>query len=126
MIGWGCTGAAASGLALAALVWSGHASIATILGPLALYFLSAALVVPNATAAAIMPFPRMAGAASALVGFVQMTMGAIAGWLVAILYDGSARSLATLVPLSALAAWAGFHWLTRTPDRPFTSRTGSE
>ncbi len=36
------------------------------------------IVMPNAMAGAIGPFPRMAGAASALLGFVQMAVGGIA------------------------------------------------
>ncbi len=36
------------------------------------------IVMPNAMAGAIAPFPRMAGAASALLGFVQMAVGATA------------------------------------------------
>jgi len=68
-----------------------------------LYVVAFAMVVPNAIAQALEPFPDMAGNASALIGFLQMSAGALAGLLVAALFDGTAVPLA----LSILACGAG-------------------
>jgi DHA1 family bicyclomycin/chloramphenicol resistance-like MFS transporter len=81
---------------------------ASVLLPMSLYFLSAGLALPNATAGALGPHPRMAGAASAMVGFLQMVGGATAGWLTAEMFDGSARSMATITGLLGVAAWVVF------------------
>lgn len=81
---WGCAG---FGLLLAALPLAGAPAMAGFLLPMMGFFFCAALSLPNATAAAIAPFPRMAGAASALVGFIQMVAGSTAGWVAVLLLD---------------------------------------
>jgi len=58
---------------------------------------------------AIDPFPRHAGAATALMGFAMLTIASFAGWLVGVLHDGTVRPLAWAVAAStafcALSAW---------------------
>lgn len=104
MIALGTWGCAASGAAMAGLSWAGIQTFAAVLAPMSLYFLSSGLALPNATAGALGPHPRMAGAASALVGFLQMVGGASAGFLTAAFYDGSARSMATITGVLGVAA----------------------
>lgn len=118
MIGAGTLGCAGFGLLAAILAWSGITTIAALLLPLMGYFFSAALVLPNSTAGAIAPHPRMAGAASALIGFLQMIGGATAGWLHAASYDHSVRPLATLVAVMGIAALVAFMLLIRMNQRP--------
>jgi len=65
-------------------------------------------IMPASTAGAIAPYPQMAGTAAALIGFMQMTFGAITGAVVGHLFDGSARPMAFLIFACALAARAGF------------------
>jgi DHA1 family bicyclomycin/chloramphenicol resistance-like MFS transporter len=116
MILLGTIGAAACGVTAAALAWAGFQTLPAVLLPMMGLFLSSALVLPNATAGAIAPFPRMAGAASALVGFIQMTFGAGAGWLHGLTFDHSSRPLATLSAVLACLALASFLVLVpRTP-----------
>lgn len=115
----GTLGCALAGLALAGLVWSGLArpgglaGIVMIMGPVMAFFASCALIMPNATAGAIAPFPRAAGAASSAMGFIQMSGGAVAGWLVGRLYDGSARPLATMVAVMGLMSLLVYLGLVR-------------
>ena len=47
--------------------------------PVACYTGAVGITMPNAMAAAMAPFPSIAGTASALMGFVQMTIASIAG-----------------------------------------------
>jgi DHA1 family bicyclomycin/chloramphenicol resistance-like MFS transporter len=54
----------------------GSRSIAAILGPMFFCTVATGLVMPNAIAKALAPYPAMAGSASALMGFVQMTLAA--------------------------------------------------
>jgi DHA1 family bicyclomycin/chloramphenicol resistance-like MFS transporter len=55
--------------------------------------LGAGFIIPNAQAAAIGPYPHMAGTASALTGAMQMLLAALAGAVVGQFYDGSARPM---------------------------------
>jgi DHA1 family bicyclomycin/chloramphenicol resistance-like MFS transporter len=75
------------------------------------------LAYPSAMAGAMQPFPRMAGAASAMMGFLQMGAGALGSLAVARLNDGTALS-AGLVPAAlALIGFVVFHaGLRRRPD----------
>jgi DHA1 family bicyclomycin/chloramphenicol resistance-like MFS transporter len=49
-----------------------------------------AMVMPNAQAGAIAPFAHMAGAAAALMGFMQMAMASLVGVLIAGFANGTA------------------------------------
>ena len=51
----------------------------------------------NAAAGALQGFPHKAGAASALIGFLSMGLGSIAGALVGVLADGTARPMALVM-----------------------------
>lgn len=80
------------------------------LGPLALavppllYVVAFAMIVPNAIAQALEPFPDMAGNASALIGFLQMSVGALCGLIVAAAFNGTAVPLAlTILACAAIA-----------------------
>lgn len=113
MVTAGTLGCAGSGLLLAGLAFAGVSSLPAVLLPMMLFFLSSALVLPNCTAAAIAPFPRMAGVASAGLGFVQILWGSACGWLVANLFDGSTRPLAAVVMAMGLATLAAHRLLAR-------------
>ena len=52
------------------------------------------LILPNATAAVMAPFPEQAGVASALLGMLQFSVGAATGALVGLFHDGTARPMA--------------------------------
>ncbi|WP_291984786.1 multidrug effflux MFS transporter [Candidatus Accumulibacter sp. ACC007] len=73
-----CLGAVA-GASMAALEFSGANSIAAILAPMFFCTVATGLVMPNAIAKALAPYPAMAGSASALMGCVQMTLAAVVG-----------------------------------------------
>ena len=53
--------------------------LAAVLAPMFFVTLSVGLVMPNAAARALAPYAKMAGAASALMGFLQMGIAALAG-----------------------------------------------
>ena len=102
---------AAAGLAMAALVWlggtpPGMVGVAVIVGPMFVYMIGVGLTMPNAMAGAIGPFPKMAGTASALLGFVQMAVAALVGVAVGHLDDATARPMASAIALAGLLALA--------------------
>lgn len=93
-----------AGTILALLAWAGVQSVVAVVLPTSLYFFSVGLVLPNTTAAAIAPYPTMAGSASAMLGFLQMVVGAIAGWLVGMLHDGTTVPMASMLFAMTVAA----------------------
>jgi DHA1 family bicyclomycin/chloramphenicol resistance-like MFS transporter len=76
-------------------------TIASVLGPMALWAMGIGISLPNSMAGALSPFPRIAGSASALMGFMQMGLGAAGSIAVARLHDGT-----ILPPASALLCFA--------------------
>ena len=83
--GLGSCALAAGGLGMVAAVALGFNSAASLVLPVAIYLAGLGMVLPQAIAGAMTPFPERAGAASALLGFVQQCAaalcGAIVGWL---------------------------------------------
>ncbi len=102
--GIGVAAMTAATLAMAGLAWAGVATVAAILVPMAGAAVGVAMIMPTAMAASIGPFPRIAGAASSLAGFVQGLTAASSGWIVAAAHDGTTRGFATVMAGFALAA----------------------
>lgn len=70
------------GLAMLVPLMLDYQSVATVLIPMVLYMVGMGLVLPHAQAGAIGPYPKKAGAASALFGALQNSMAAGVGVLV--------------------------------------------
>jgi DHA1 family bicyclomycin/chloramphenicol resistance-like MFS transporter len=70
---------------MVAAVALGLTSAASLVLPMAIYLAGMGMVLPQAIAGAMTPFPERAGAASALLGFIQQgaaaLCGAVVGWL---------------------------------------------
>lgn len=101
-----------AGAALAAVaagtVWIGAQrlpdSIAVMMIPMMFYCMGIGLMLPNAMAIALSPFPYIAGTASALLGFVQMSLSAFATAIVGnYLVDSPAPVLNFMLAISGLA-----------------------
>jgi DHA1 family bicyclomycin/chloramphenicol resistance-like MFS transporter len=84
-LGVGVGAMAAGGLGMVAAVALGLTSAASLVLPMAIYLGGMGMVLPQAIAGAMTPFPERAGAASALLGFIQQSasalIGAVVGWL---------------------------------------------
>lgn len=78
-IGAGAAAVAIGGALMLALVTLGPKTPAGVVVPMMIYLFGVGLVMPQAMASALQPFPERAGAASSLVGFAQMTTGALVG-----------------------------------------------
>jgi DHA1 family bicyclomycin/chloramphenicol resistance-like MFS transporter len=74
-------------------------------------------VYPTSQAGAVAPFPHRAGAASAMVGFLQMTIAALSGLAVMLFYDGTAGLMAASI-FAFLAASIAAHWALIARHRP--------
>lgn len=98
--------AAGSSLALVVVAATGFGGLVGLLVPLFVCIASGGLTGPNTTAAALAPYGRSAGSASALLGALQFAVGAVSGTLVGLLHNGSALPMAGVVALCCTAALA--------------------
>jgi hypothetical protein len=71
--------------------------------PQGFYLIGHGITTPVCLAGSVSPFPHTAGAASALLGFVQMMNVSLLSQAVVRLHDGTTVSLATTVSLMSLA-----------------------
>ena len=91
------------------LVW--EPSFLRVMVPVGIYSCGIAFVMPGTTTAALAPFSRHAGAASSMMGFIQMGAGLLVGSLGALMGD-PVLAMGTLIP--ALGATACLvHFLAR-------------
>lgn len=91
----------AAGASLALASWFNVGGLAGVLVPMMVYMFGQGLVMPNATAAAMAPHGESAGVISSLMGALQTTGGALAGYLVGAFYDHTPLSLAVTVAVFA-------------------------
>lgn len=107
--------AAASTLVLAGIAWADGLSVWAIVVPVTLFTFGTGLIFPNCQAGAIGPYPRMAGAAAALLGSIQMVAAALIGALVGQLHDGTAGPMIVVMAGCGLGIPAAHFMLVRRP-----------
>lgn len=100
--------AALGGITTGLLPWLGIASITGIIAPMVVFAFAMGIIFPLGTAGAIGPFPHMAGAAAALLGFLQSAAGAAFGVLVGVLHDGSVIPMTSVMGLTTSLSLAVF------------------
>ena len=110
MIGLGAT-IALTGITLAVLLQlvGFHHPIA-LFAPISLAIFGNGISLPNAQAAAINEFPKFAGSASGLTGFLQMAFSAVAAQLVAVIFNGTIYPLLTLMFTASLVSMLCFRF----------------
>ena len=109
---------AVAGVSMAVLEFSGVHGVAAILAPMFFCTVATGLVMPNAIARALAPYPTMAGYASALMGFVQMTLAAGVGIAVGHALAAGAQALAVAVALCSVLALLSYLALIRVRRAP--------
>lgn len=107
-IALGVAAQAAGGLAMLGFGLIGTGFSAEVTLPMALYTLGVGLTLPQVMASAMTPFPMKAGAASSLLGIVQMSFAAIVGIGLGLALDLSDLALPLTVAALGLAALALF------------------
>ena len=91
-------------------------SVAVLVLPMVFYATGMGLVLPNAMAIALRPFPHIAGTASALLGFIQMSLSASATALVgAFLKNTPVPMLAFMFLITLLALGLSARLYQRRP-----------
>lgn len=84
-----------------------------VLLPMFLCMIGVGLVMPNAIGGALAPYAKMAGAASALMGFFQMGAASVVGIIVGHAYDGTAIPMATAIALCGWGVVGSYFMLVR-------------
>jgi len=93
-------------LTLVVVVLTGFGGFAGLFCTLFLCVASLGLIFPNVVAAAMQPVPTEAGCASALLGMLQFTIGAVSGGLIGLFQNGSAVPMATAIAGFSLCSLA--------------------
>ncbi|MDT3734760.1 MAG: multidrug effflux MFS transporter [Denitratisoma sp.] len=105
----------AAGTLMAALALLEVHSVWAILLPMFAFMVATGLVMPNAIGGALAPYPKMAGSASALMGFVQMSLSAGVGIAVGHAYAGTAIPMAGAIALCGwMVLWSYFLLVRRS------------
>jgi DHA1 family bicyclomycin/chloramphenicol resistance-like MFS transporter len=107
-LGLGLVGATLA--ALAGTLLGGHVTLMMLLPVFLLTTLSRGLVSPNVTHAALENIPHMAGAGSALIGSMQMLTGALAGFIVGLMFD-QFGPLGVMITMTGFAVPAVLAWI---------------
>ena len=114
LLRWGVCSASLFGLVLAGLSWAGIHHWLAVIGPMFFCMFAFSFIYPQTVAGALQPFPRIAGTASSLIGFVQQIAGAAIGMIVAALTtDGTQGALAHGVLFSSLFALVAYGLVVR-------------
>lgn len=104
-------GAALMGIAsvqLLVITWLNDAAFWWLWGNVCLFLFSTGFVLPNATALALDPVPRIAGVAASIIGTVQNAAGASSAIASGMLYDGSVRNLTFFMGFFGIATGVVF------------------
>jgi MFS transporter, DHA1 family, multidrug resistance protein len=114
----------AGSLALALLLRWQEPTFLNVMGPVGLYAFGIAFVMPAMMTAAMAPFPHIAGAASALMGFLQMGSGLLGGSISALIGE-PVVAMTSIVPLMGLIATLSWLMWRRLPEPAIQIRPGS-
>jgi DHA1 family bicyclomycin/chloramphenicol resistance-like MFS transporter len=118
LLGAGTGFAATGGLLMLALAAAGVAHPLAVVGPMMLYLFGHAFINPVCLAAAVSPFPRLAGTASALLGCTQLVFAAFVGQLfMRRFFDGAPIQLAAAVALAGGLVLASYVLLIRPLEK---------
>jgi DHA1 family bicyclomycin/chloramphenicol resistance-like MFS transporter len=101
------------GLVMLVLVLAGEWTVWAIFLPGAGMAFANGLIMPNAQAAAVSVNPRIAGSASGLMSFMQMSTGAVFAQLVGIVQDGTPLPMVIVVTAAAVFGLLSIIFLPR-------------
>lgn len=111
LLGYGSLIAATGGVSMLILALSEVHHVAAVVVPHMVYMVGVGIVMPQSMAGALAPFPHMAGAASALLGFIQMSFAAGVGVLVGHYHDGSPLTMSFSIALMGVLTLISFRRL---------------
>ncbi|MCJ8298257.1 MAG: multidrug effflux MFS transporter [Pseudomonadales bacterium] len=98
-------------LAISVLIYFSFTSLdhpAYLFMPMALVACSNGIAIPNGMSGALSVNPKLAGTASGLAGFIQISLGAAATFVVGYFHDGSALPMVICMVVAAVLSILGF------------------
>lgn len=93
-----------AGVLAAALAWLGVRHWVAVVLPFVAFLYGTALIVSNAMASALTPFPHAAGSAASLIGATGFGLGALLSMALGAAFDDTARPMATAAALAGAGA----------------------
>lgn len=110
------------GLTMVVLAGAGIHHWAALLGPAFVFFLAHGINFPCGQAGSVAPFPRLAGAAAGLFGFLVMAVAALTGSWIGATYNGTVYPLAVTIAVYAVVVFVTvFRWIARLGPRRATA-----
>lgn len=104
------------GVAIVALLaFAGVWTPLALFAPMALTAFGNGLALPSSQTGAISVDPQVAGTASGLAGFLQMTLASLAAQAVGMLQDGTPHAMAAFMLVASLLSLAAFGLVLRRP-----------
>jgi len=91
--------------------------VSEIIIPMIFFMTGVGLVMPQAMAGALANYPQMAGSASGLLGFIQMTTAASMGAIVGHAYDGTPIVMSAMIAFMGFMATASYFLLIRNTNK---------
>lgn len=85
----------------------------SLVGPMMLFTMGVGLTMPQGQAGGLQPFPHMAGAAASLMGFTQMTVGAITGIIVGHALNETALPLSVTMAVMGVSTLLSYQLIVR-------------
>src|SRR5690606_34433644 len=107
---------ATCGLLLLGMQLLGMLHLTSLIVLLASYLAFQGFVFPNTSAMALNPFSKLAGSASALMGSIQLALGALTSFLVSILHNQTALPMVLLMACASCGSFI-FLLLSRRASR---------
>ncbi|WP_286817036.1 multidrug effflux MFS transporter [Marinobacter sp. UBA3607] len=124
---YGLVTTVAAGMAMALLAWNQIYSPWAVILPQTLFMVGTGMVLPQTMAGALANHPTMAGSASALLGFIQMSAAATAGALVGHLHDGTPLVMASIIATCGALGLLGYLLMVqRYPAQSFEAQAAAE
>lgn len=124
-LGLGTLANAAGGALLVIAQAAGFDHPLEVVLPQLVYMVGLGLTLPVGMAAALLPFPSQAGAASSLLGFLQMTSAALVGAALGMLMSGSAWPMVIFIAASGFGSLAVFLASRRVRGEGLDARHGA-
>lgn len=95
-----------AGLFMIVTYWAGYFNVWVIIIPVTIYMVGSALIFPNASAGALSPFPKIAGTAGSIFGFLQILGGALSSALISLNKEENQLPMGIALLITAiLAMW---------------------
>ncbi len=102
-----------SGLAMAWAASGSPSHALVIMTPMMLFMIGVGITMPQSMAGALTDYPHIAGSASGLLGFIQMTLAGGLGVLAGHLHDGTPTVMGLMIGLCGLICFSAVRLLVR-------------